>query len=185
MRPTPGAPRVPVAIARALPPCGASIRAAPRRSRWSASWSSGSWSARLGLGASRCSCRRRSACSHELVDMLRSGELSVHLAASLKRLVLGLRRRRRGRRRGRHRGRLLLDRRGGGHAADRGDVPHPEDRAAAAPDPLARDRRGLEGGGHRARRLLPDGHQHVHGRPPGGPARWCARPCRSARGGGA
>ena len=50
----------------------------------------------------------------ELGDMARSGELSVHVAASLERLLARLRHRRRGGRRGGRRGRLLLARRGAG-----------------------------------------------------------------------
>ena len=63
--------------------------------------------------------------------------------------------------------RLFLPNGGGGSAAHRRDLSHPEDRASAAPDPLARDRRALQGGRHRAGRLLPDGDQHLRGRAPG------------------
>ena len=72
-----------------------------------------------------------------------------------------------------------------GTAAHRRHLSHPQDRAPAAPDPLARDRRDVQGGGHRARRLLPDGDQHL--RPVcARPIRCsCAPPSRSARGGGA
>ncbi len=58
--------------------------------------------------------------------------------------------------------------RGGRHPAHRRHLPHPEDRAAAAADPVAGHRRGLQGRGDRARRVLSDGDQHLL------PA--CARP---------